>query len=370
MTTFLETKRLIIKSPELKDVDKIYLLDSDPEVMRYIGNGLPRSKEESRDWFKKSVKHFEKYGFSFGLVFEKNTGEFVGRAGINYDAYDDSQPDIEIGYRLLKKFWNRGYATELASALIEWGFLNLKIEKLCGFSKPDNKSSRRILEKVGMHLIGLDQYADEEVVRYEILKDDFIKTLDQGKRYDLIAKGFAEMRDSFSTEKKYLDLFMQQLKPKSHILDVGCGSGYPIASYLIDNGFQVTGVDASKELLKIEKEKTPTMKQIYGDIRTVDINEKFDGVIEWWCLFHIPKPDHEKIIQHFASWLKSGGILEFTTGDAEYEDKSSDMLNQELAFYSLNPEFYEKALKKWGFKILLRESDQETHLVWIAQYER
>lgn len=50
MTIFLETKRLIIKAPDLKDIDKIYMLDSDPEVMRCIGNGPPRSKEESRSW--------------------------------------------------------------------------------------------------------------------------------------------------------------------------------------------------------------------------------------------------------------------------------------------------------------------------------
>lgn len=77
----------------------------------------------------------------------------------------------------------------------------------------------------------------------------------QGKRYDLIATGFSEMRDSFATEQKYIDLFIQHLKPGSHILDVGCGSGYPIASYLIEHGFEVTGIDGSKELLKIAETK-------------------------------------------------------------------------------------------------------------------
>lgn len=189
----------------------------------------------------------------------------------------------------------------------------------------------------------------------------------QGKRYNLIASGFANMRDSFSTEQKYLDLFMQYLQPGSHILDVGCGSGYPIASYLIERGFQVTGVDASQELLKIAEKKCPAMKCVYGDVRNANIQERFDAIIEWWCLFHLPKQDHEKMIQRFASWLKPGGILEFTTGDHEYEEKSSDMLNQELCFYSLEPVAYEKALKENGFKVLLKENDQETHLVWIAK---
>ena len=171
MAIFLETKRLIIKTPDIKDIDKIYTLDSDPDVMRYIGNGLPRSKEESRQWYNKSVQYYGKYGYSFGLVYEKETGEFVGRAGINHNAYDDSQPDIEVGYRLFKKFWNKGYATELAMALIEWGFKNLELEKICGFASPNNKASRHVLEKAGMKLIGLDKYAEEEVVRYEIFKN-------------------------------------------------------------------------------------------------------------------------------------------------------------------------------------------------------
>lgn len=191
----------------------------------------------------------------------------------------------------------------------------------------------------------------------------------QGKKYDLIATEFANMRDSFYLEQKYLDLLMSYLQPDAHILDIGCGSGYPIAAYLIEHGFQVTGVDGSKELLNIAKLKCLGLHTVYGDIRTVTLNNKYDALLEWWCLFHIPKQDHEKMISRFASWIKPGGFLEFTTGDQDYDHKSSDMLNQELAFYSLDPQLYEKYLKENGFKILLRENDQEHHLVWIAQYE-
>jgi 2-polyprenyl-3-methyl-5-hydroxy-6-metoxy-1,4-benzoquinol methylase len=189
----------------------------------------------------------------------------------------------------------------------------------------------------------------------------------QGKSYDLIATGFANMRDEFYLEQKYLDLLISYLKPGAHILDVGCGSGHPIAAYFIEHGFAVTGIDGSKELLKIAKVKCPKLHTIYGDIRTVAINAKYDAVLEWWCLFHVPKNDHEKMLARFSQWLKPGGFLEFTSGDTEYEHKSSDMLNQELAFYSLAPELYEKYLKGNGFKLLLRENDQEHHTVWLAQ---
>lgn len=181
MKIFLETKRLIVKPPSIAEADLVYRLDSDPEVMRYIGNGQPRSRTESLAWYEKSIKHFEKHGFSFCLVFEKETDEFVGRAGINYNSYDDTKPDIEIGYRLHKKFWNKGYANELAKALVQWGFQNLKIDKLYGFAHPDNQASRQVLEKIGMHFMEPDIYADEKINRYEIFRN-------KGKSYDLIVE--------------------------------------------------------------------------------------------------------------------------------------------------------------------------------------
>lgn len=189
----------------------------------------------------------------------------------------------------------------------------------------------------------------------------------QGKRYDRIAESFANMRTSFYREKKYLDELIHYLTPNAAILDVGCGSGCPIAAYLMQKGFQVTGIDGSRKLLNIAKKQYPSMKTIHCDLRTVVLEDCYDAIIEWWCLFHIPKKYHEEMIARFSTWLKPSGMLEFTTGDREYEATSSDMLNQPLSFYSLAPEFYEKALKRHGFKLLLRENDQPEHLVWIAQ---
>src|SRR5688572_28698492 len=109
----------------------------------------------------------------------------------------------------------------------------------------------------------------------------------QGRRYDNIAVDFASLRNSFSTEKKYVDQFIHLLEPNSHILDVGCGSGYPIASYLLQRGFQVTGVDGSNELLKIARKNLSNMQCILGDMRTVELAQKYDAIIEWWALMHL-----------------------------------------------------------------------------------
>lgn len=168
MSIFIETERLIIKKPCLNNLNEAFILDSDPEVMLFMGG--PRTLQATQEWLDKNIRHYEKHGFGFGFVYEKATNIFIGRAGLLYLAYDDTQPDIEIGYRLHKACWGRGYATELTKALIKWGFENLTVNKLVGIINPDNQRSRRVLEKAGMHYVGKSKYYDKKVDRYEIMK--------------------------------------------------------------------------------------------------------------------------------------------------------------------------------------------------------
>lgn len=168
MKIFLETARLIIREPSWDQLDEAFAIDSDPEVMYYVSK--PRTLDKVREWLDKNIQHQNKHGFSFGFVYEKETGKCIGRAGLLYLAYDDTQPDIEIGYRLYKSSWGKGYATELARALIKWGFENLPVDKIVAVIDPQNGKSRRVLEKANMHYAGKTLYYDMEVDRYEILK--------------------------------------------------------------------------------------------------------------------------------------------------------------------------------------------------------
>lgn len=169
MPVFIETQRLIIKTPQLEDYDNLYRLQTDPEVMRYLGNSV-RTKVQIKTGLKMALNHQEKHGFSLGAVYEKESNVYVGRAGLIHLAYDDTQPDIEVGYALHKVFWNQGYATELAMAIIDWGFKHLDVTKLVGVINPANQGSRHVLEKVGMHYVGKQPYYDIEVDRFEIFK--------------------------------------------------------------------------------------------------------------------------------------------------------------------------------------------------------
>jgi len=155
MSIFLETKRLILKPIASTDLDNLFALRSDPVVMKYIGDGSVQTKEQVENFIQCGSGYFEKYGLDFFSVFEKETGDFVGQAGLFHVGFDVNQPDIELAYRLHTKYWNRGYATECAKALIDYGFNQLSLSKIIAAVRPKNERSRRVMEKAGMSYTGI-----------------------------------------------------------------------------------------------------------------------------------------------------------------------------------------------------------------------
>src|SRR5436189_1253047 len=111
MIIFLETPRLIIKKPSLKDCANWQQLHSNEAVMKFICE-IP-THEINQQWLEHDIAHFKKHGFSMGSVYEKQSGQFIGRSGLVYFDYDDTQPEIEVGFVLKPEFWHKGYAVEL-----------------------------------------------------------------------------------------------------------------------------------------------------------------------------------------------------------------------------------------------------------------
>lgn len=173
MNAFLETERLILKKTEQSDFDNLVALRSDPDVMRYAGRGV-QTKDEVQKFLDTVISYQKKHGFGFCSVFEKETGEFIGQAGLFHVGFYDEQPEIEIAYRLHKKYWGKGYGTELTEALIRWGFKNLPLSKLVAFVHPDNLASHRILQKCGMRRLGIVHSYYGDIPKYEIYKSDLL----------------------------------------------------------------------------------------------------------------------------------------------------------------------------------------------------
>ncbi|MES2217799.1 MAG: GNAT family N-acetyltransferase [Pseudomonadota bacterium] len=168
----LETDRFIAKLPTPEDIDNWTKLFTDPEVMQFIRKKTNTAAEVRAKYLDPSIKHAEKYGFSSCSIFAKDTGEFVGCVGIFHYGFDDTQPDIEIGYFLHKKYWGKGCAQELAQGFIDWGFQHLAISKLIADANPANERSWRVMEKLGMQYVGNILNPDKhEMLLYEIYKN-------------------------------------------------------------------------------------------------------------------------------------------------------------------------------------------------------
>lgn len=168
----IETDRLVIRPISADDTELLHRLYSDPDVMRYHGYG-PKPPEEVQILATNMISHQEKHGFSSGNVFEKDSGSFVGRAGLIYVDLQDDQPDIEIGYLLFKPFWNKGYGTELALAILNWGFKHLPVTKLVANVRSENNGSIKVLEKIGMSYVGSVNCYKTIMQRYEITKNEW-----------------------------------------------------------------------------------------------------------------------------------------------------------------------------------------------------
>ncbi|MGX7671059.1 GNAT family N-acetyltransferase [Plantactinospora sp. DSM 117369] len=160
MRIFLETDRLVLRRLTQDDVDNIVQLNGDPEVMRYLTGGKPTTREVVRDqiipgW----LTYYEQYeGYGFWAAIEKATEEFLGwfhfRPPQNGPHADGTARNgIELGYRLRRSAWGKGYATEGSRALMRKGFTELGVERVYAETMTVNTGSRRVLEKAGLRYV-------------------------------------------------------------------------------------------------------------------------------------------------------------------------------------------------------------------------
>ena len=153
MQVFLATERLVLRRFTEADVDNLFDLDGDPEVMRFITGGKPTPRDEIRDEFLPRFLHYyERFaGFGFWAAIEKSTGEFLG--WFEFRPPEGSGLDeVELGYRLKKSAWGKGYATEGSRALIRKGFTELGVRRVVAQTMVVNIASRRVMEKAGLTL--------------------------------------------------------------------------------------------------------------------------------------------------------------------------------------------------------------------------
>jgi RimJ/RimL family protein N-acetyltransferase len=147
---YLETRRIILRRLTEADVEHLFELDSDPDVMRYLTGGVPHTRSfivaKAMPHYLGFYERFEAFGFWAAI--EKASGAFIG--WFHFRPFRENAHEIELGYRLQKASWGCGYATEGSLALIDKGFRELGVNKAVATTMASNKASRRVMEKVGL----------------------------------------------------------------------------------------------------------------------------------------------------------------------------------------------------------------------------
>jgi len=162
MQFHIETERLILRNIQHSDIDSMFELDSDPEVHKYLGNNPFTTKSQSIDNVNSVIKQYEDYRIGRWAMVNKQNNEFMGWSGLklNTVTLNGHTNFYDIGYRIIKQFWDKGYATESAIAALDYGFNTLNLDTIYGITEKDNIASHHILLKIGLNYIE-DFYDDK-----------------------------------------------------------------------------------------------------------------------------------------------------------------------------------------------------------------
>ncbi len=145
----IETPRLILRRWIESDSEPFYRLNSDPLVMEYLPKLL--SREESDGMIARAEEHFDQHGFGPCAVEIRGTGELIGFLGLIIPKFEAHfTPCVEIGWRLARSHWKKGYATEAATAAIDFGFSKVGLKEIVSFTVPANRPSIAVMERLKM----------------------------------------------------------------------------------------------------------------------------------------------------------------------------------------------------------------------------
>lgn len=149
---YIETSRLKLRDWKDSDLEPFRQLNADEEVMKFFPKTL--SKEESDGFCQAIITEIKECGFGLYAVEMKETKEFIGFIGFHRATFEsDFTPCIEIGWRLKKEAWGKGYATEGAKACLEYGFEELGFDEIFSFTADINEPSKQVMRKIGLGFV-------------------------------------------------------------------------------------------------------------------------------------------------------------------------------------------------------------------------
>ncbi len=202
--------------------------------------------------------------------------------------------------------------------------------------------------------------------------------------YDYIAEQWHSNRRAQAYLERalgYVDRTLEGLPAGSKVLDLGCGTGEPIARHLLQKGFRVIGLDQSKPMLEIAKSVVPEAVLIHGDMVDIQLEEKFAAAIAWDSIFHVERRFHSAIFRKIANAVEPDGRLLLSVGGSGVDGNdpasefglegfTSEMFGHTFFYSGYEPAVTRRLLEAEGFEIDLWEVDDPSsrgHIAVIAR---
>jgi SAM-dependent methyltransferase len=180
----------------------------------------------------------------------------------------------------------------------------------------------------------------------------------------------ADRRRAAWNDKPWHDRFIAMLPCGAGILDLGCGSGSPVAQYMVERGFRVTGVDSSQTLISLCRQRLRDQEWLVEDMRSLRLSRRFDGVLAWDSFFHLRPDDQRRMFDVFARHAARSAVLMFNSGPAHGEAIGT-YRGDPLYHASLDADEYRELLCHIGFEVIGHVvEDWQTgggRTVWLAQ---
>lgn len=187
--------------------------------------------------------------------------------------------------------------------------------------------------------------------------------------YERHAHAFDRQRSKHLLEKSWVDRFAGQLAEGSCVLDVGCGSGEPMAASLLERGMKVTGIDSSPTLIDLCRERLPQGDWQVADMRELSLGRTFDGILAWHSFFHLTPDAQRAMFPLFAAHAAGRAVLMFTSGPSEGVAMGT-FEGEPLYHASLSSEEYRRLLAENGFEVIAHVAEDPQcggATVWLAR---
>ena len=191
---------------------------------------------------------------------------------------------------------------------------------------------------------------------------------DIGEKYNKIASWWHNYHKDSDYGLNALQRAITYCKNHGTALDVGCGSGGRVVRQLENHGFQVTGIDISPQMIAIAKDTHPKVKFLVADICNWQSDHKYDLIVGWDSLFHLPLEMHDPVLIKLCGMLKTGGVFMYTLGDG-YGEHESDWHNDKFYYSTIGINKNLKVIMENNCECRHLELDQypEKHVVMIVQ---